>query len=185
MRRLIQESKPADAHLARFKPPRLLVQFWDDPTTMAADVRECMDSWRPLEKEGFERVLYDDSDAQGFIEKYFVYPCTRAHERCSHPAMKCDYFRLCFIAKLGGFYVDADDVYQGGECAFLFRDSALKLQPLCYDTSTETMMPSAIFTSRHHDSPDWILCQQQPARRSTFSPRRSPRAGKVYEDSPK
>ena len=29
--------------------PRILVQFWDDIKTMPADVRKCIDSWRPLD----------------------------------------------------------------------------------------------------------------------------------------
>jgi hypothetical protein len=71
--------------------------------------------------------------------------------------MRCDYFRLCFLAKHGGFYVDADDVYQGGDFDYLFRDNILKLQPLCYDISTGTMVAPEIFTKKHADSPDWIF----------------------------
>lgn len=52
-----------------------------------------------------------------------------AYERCHHPAMKSDYFRLCFIARHGGFYVDADEVFQGVDCESLFADPRLKLQP--------------------------------------------------------
>ena len=37
-------------------PPQVLVQFWDDSKAIPADVRECMDSWLPLEEKVFERV---------------------------------------------------------------------------------------------------------------------------------
>ena len=50
--------------------------------------------------------------------------------------MRCDYFRLCFMARNGGFYVDADEVYQDVDCEYLFEDGRLKLQPLCYEMST-------------------------------------------------
>lgn len=157
MRRLIQRPESSDVRRAASKLPRVLVQFWDNPTTMPADVRECLDSWRPLEEQGFERLLFDDQAARGFIAKHFGRRHSAAFERCRHPAMRCDYFRLCFIARTGGFYVDADDFYQGGDCECLFRDNRLKLQPLCYDTSTGTMVQPEVFTERGSDSPNWIF----------------------------
>jgi hypothetical protein len=36
--------------------------------------------------------------------------------------MRCDYFRLCYIYRQGGFYVDADEIYQGGDYHSLYRD---------------------------------------------------------------
>lgn len=69
--------------------------------------------------------------------------------------MRCDYFRLCYIFKLGGFYVDADEVFQGGSCAHLFSDNKAKLQPLCYDVtlqqmvSTEELLHETTFNPNH------------------------------------
>jgi len=71
--------------------------------------------------------------------------------------MQSDYFRLCFIARNGGFYIDADDYYQGGDLEYLLHDKRLKLQPLCYDTSTGTMVQTRVFTRKGSDSPDWIF----------------------------
>lgn len=157
MRRLIQEAEAGDAQRAPSKVPRVLVQFWDNATTMPADVRECLDSWRPLEEQRIERLLFDDQGARGFIAKHFGRRYSAAFERCRHPAMRCDYFRLCFIARNGGFYVDADDFYQGGDCEYLFRDNRLKLQPLCFDMSTGTMVQNEVFTHKDEDSPNWIF----------------------------
>jgi hypothetical protein len=128
VRRLIQELDAGDVQRAPAKVPRVLVQFWDDPTTMPADVRECLDSWGQLEEQGFERLLFDDEGARAFIAKHFGRRYSAAFEQCRHPAMRCDYFRLCFVARNGGFYVDAEDVYQGGDFEYLFRDNRLKLQ---------------------------------------------------------
>jgi len=157
MRRLIQEAQASEAQRVPSKLPRVLVQFWDNPTTMPADVRECLDSWQPLEERGFERLLFDDQGARGFIAKHFGRRYSAAFEQCRHPAMRCDYFRLCFIARNGGFYVDADDCYQGGDCEYLFRDNRLKLQPLCYDVSTGTMVQTEVFTSHDNASPNWTF----------------------------
>jgi mannosyltransferase OCH1-like enzyme len=54
--------------------------------------------------------------------------------------MRSDYFRLCYLADRGGFYVDADDAYQGVDWMPLFRDARLRLQALCYDTLTDSMV---------------------------------------------
>jgi mannosyltransferase OCH1-like enzyme len=57
--------------------------------------------------------------------------------------MRADYFRLCFVLRQGGLYVDADDEYQGGDVEPLVGDSRLKLQALCYDAATDSMVDVA------------------------------------------
>ena len=52
-------------HLA--PPPRRIVQFWDDLGRLPEDVRECMESWRKLERSGFELQVFDESSAREFI----------------------------------------------------------------------------------------------------------------------
>jgi hypothetical protein len=59
--------------------------------------------------------------------------------------MRCDYFRLCFLLKHGGVYVDADDVYLGGLGPELLVGSELKLQPLCYNLATDEMVTAEVF----------------------------------------
>ena len=61
--------------------------------------------------------------------------------------MRCDYFRLCYILRRGGFYVGADEVYKATSCKSLFQDAKAKLQPLCYDLSTNQMVPPEEFLS--------------------------------------
>ena len=71
--------------------------------------------------------------------------------------MKSDYFRLCFIFMEGGCYIDTDDVYQGAPIEHLFTDGRLKIQPLCYDMSTDKMVPPAVFAEQGADAPGWIF----------------------------
>lgn len=127
---------------------RVLVQFWDDPMSIPSDVQTCMDSWVTLEESGFTRILFGDESARDFIREYFTDRYTAAFDECAHPAMRADYFRLCYILKLGGVYVDADDEYEGGDFESLIRDGDLRVQALCYDRELNSMVtPAAAFDS--------------------------------------
>lgn len=125
--------------------PHTLVQFWDNAGTIPSDVRKCINSWEPLDELGFERLLFDDKSARYFIANNFNKHHLDAFDRCNHPAMRADYFRLCYLLKNGGFYIDADDVYKGLDIGTYFNDDKLKLQPLCYDISTDSMVNTADF----------------------------------------
>jgi len=137
--------------------PKVLVQFWHDLSELPVDVRECLESWAPLTRGGFKRLIFDDNSALAFIREQLGDPYASAFGQCRHPAMRCDYFRLCYIYKNGGFYVDADEVYLGGDCASLYADNRLKVQPLCYDTRTDSMVHCDVFMGQRAYSPDWIL----------------------------
>lgn len=135
--------------------PKLIVRFWHDHGDLPEDVRECLDSWCVLENEGFRVVLFDDVQAKRFVSRRFGRRHLRAYELCHHPAMRCDYFRLCYILVNGGFYVDADDVYQGTDCMRLFSDTRLKVQALCYDNATDSMVSPDVFIGQRKCSPSW------------------------------
>ena len=132
--------------------PRVLIQFWDDAKAVPTDVQKCIDSWQPFDEYGFDRLLFDDDSAEDFIVSNFNRRYLDAFERCKHPAMRSDYFRLCYIYKRGGFYVDADDVYEGVDINGWFNDGRLKIQPLCYDTTTDSMVSVADCVSSHNYS---------------------------------
>lgn len=137
--------------------PRVIVQFWHNSADVPPDVSECLDSWGPLIDCGFRRILFDDDTARAFISMFLGTTHAAAFDRCRHPAMRCDYFRLCWMLLRGGFYVDADEWYLGAKCEELFVDGTLKVQPLCYDVSTDTMVPAAVFLNRDDPSPEWIF----------------------------
>ena len=154
---LIHDSDSSISQDATVTIPRILVQFWDDTKTIPVDVRKCIDSWHPLDEQGFERLLFDDEDARHFIANNYDRHYLDAFERCRHPAMRSDYFRLCYIFKKGGFYVDADDVYKDVSIEAWFYDGKLKVQPLCYDLSTDLMVNAADFIPNCKYSPDLIV----------------------------
>ncbi len=122
--------------------PRTLMQYWHDPVSVPPDVRECMDSWSRLRDEGFVLRTFGDSSASDYIWNQYGPREQAAFARCRHPAMRSDYFRMCFVLAEGGLYVDADDVLLGDGWERIFHNNTLKLHPLGYDLGTNAMIPS-------------------------------------------
>ena len=137
-------------------PPRVVVQYWNDLDNLPGDVSSCMDSWKMLNSSNFEFRLFDELMAASFIQEELGSRHSGAFKKCYHPAMQSDYFRLCYISVSGGGYIDADDVYQGLPICHLFDDGLLKIQPLCYDMSLDSMVPVSSFTNPERDERDWI-----------------------------
>jgi hypothetical protein len=138
-------------------PPKRIVQFWDDLRRLPKDVGECMESWKKLERSGFELQVFDESSAREFIRAHLGPRHAKAFDKCYHPSMKSDYFRYSYIFVEGGFYVDADDVYHGTTIDHLFSDGRLKLQPFCYDLATAQMVPPSQFVTPGANQSSWIF----------------------------
>jgi hypothetical protein len=139
------------------EPPKRIVQFWDDLDRLPGDVGECIETWRKTEEQGVEGVLFDKRQAGDFIRRRLGARHKRAYDKCYHPAMQSDYFRLCYILVEGGCYIDADDVYDGSQIQHLFSDGRLKIQPLCYDMATNMMVPPSLFTKPGANAASWIF----------------------------
>lgn len=123
--------------------PRTLIRYWHDPHEVPDDVAACLTSWDHLHSEGCQFRMFSDASAATYIGERYGSRHLKAFARCRHPAMRCDYLRLCFVFAEGGLYVDADDVLLGDGWKTLFTDDALKLQPLCYDIASATMIPAS------------------------------------------
>ncbi len=120
--------------------PKTLIQYWHDPSDVPDDVLACINSWDRLREEGFEFRLFDDVSATSYIATTYGRRQCEAFARCYHPAMRSDYLRMCFVLAEGGLYVDADDVLVGDDWNRVFRGGGLKVQPLCYDVPSGTMV---------------------------------------------
>jgi hypothetical protein len=123
--------------------PKTLIRYWHAPSDVPDDVRACLDSWDPLREEGFEFRMFSDVSAAAYIAERYSMRERKAFARCRHPAMRSDYLRMCFVFAEGGLYVDADDVLLGDGWRDIYRNGGLKVQPLCYDVTTQKMVPSA------------------------------------------
>ncbi len=139
------------------KIPKRIIQFWDDLDRLPGDVGECIETWRKIEEQGVERILFDKRQARDFIWRRLGARYKRAYDKCYHPAMQSDYFRLCYILVEGGCYIDADDIYNGSQIQHLFSDGRLKIQPLCYDMATNMMVPTSLFTKPGANAVSWIF----------------------------
>ncbi|MDE8644869.1 glycosyltransferase [Rhodococcus qingshengii] len=129
--------------------PKTLVQFWDDPQGPPIDVRKCLQSWNLLRDEGFEFQMFDDTSAEAFIAENYGPRERAAFKRCRHPAMRSDFLRVAFVLAKGGLYVDADDVLVGDGWKEVFRNGALKIQPLCYDVLANGMASASDLRDTH------------------------------------
>lgn len=138
-------------------PPRTIVQFWHDIGELPDDIEECIASWTRWRTSGITHRLFDERSAKAFIGDLLDARHERAFDRCYHPAMQADYFRLCYLLVEGGFYVDADDVCVGTQISRLFDDGRLKVQPLCYDIASGAMVNTANFLRVGAYQPSWIF----------------------------
>lgn len=157
IRTIVQRSSGEPPTDTGHRIPRTIVQFWHDPLDLPDDVKNCIDSWARWGSTGVTHCLFDENSAAAFIANRLGSRHHQAFARCYHPAMQADYFRLCYLAIEGGFYVDADDVCVGSDIDWLFSDGRLKIQPLCYDVSSATMIAPSVFLAADANSAEWIF----------------------------
>ncbi len=158
IRRLVQQSRAAQASDQKaLGIPNTIVQFWHDAEQLPEDVKECISSWSRWKACGFNHLVFDMAGAAQFISRSLGPDHARAFTLCYHPAMQADYFRLCYLFVKGGMYVDADDVCIVTDIASLFEGRRFKVQPLCYDITSDTMVPPTDFLQPGVSVESWIF----------------------------
>lgn len=150
--------------------PKIIIQFWDKED-IPNDVKQCMESWNLLNKEGYRYILFNDKSAREYISSNLNKKHLLAFDNCYHPAMKSDYFRLCYIKYSGGMYVDSDELYSGLNIDNYFINSKLKLQPLCYDLESNQMIETQQFLNNDIQNKCWIYYfNNNPIISAPFNP---------------
>ena len=158
IRSLVQRSRsPQTAASEVLGVPNAIVQFWHDLAQLPEDVRECISSWSRWKTRGFAHRVFDVEGAGEFIGRSLGPDHAYALTRCYHPAMQADYFRLCYLFVEGGVYVDADDVCIASDIGSLFNGCRLKVQPLCYDIGTDSMVSPTEFLQPGANDENWIF----------------------------
>jgi len=101
---ILRSSRPAPER------PMTIMQFWDTAEP-PADVVVFMDKWSALYPGRYHRFCA--ASAGEFIEAHFDEDVAAAFGKCWHPAMQADFFRLCYLYRNGGAYIDADEEPRG------------------------------------------------------------------------
>jgi len=135
-----QQAPPTEPAVRAALIPKTLLQYWDDPMAVPSDVLGCLDSWNALREEGITIRMFGDASARVYIAERYGPREVAAFERCRHPAMRSDFFRMSYLLAEGGLYVDADDVLVGDGWREIFRDNRMKVQPFCYDINVGGMV---------------------------------------------
>lgn len=133
--------------------PKVIIQYWDKKNDVPDDVLKCMETWKKHCSDNITYLLFDQKSALEFIKNNFNEKYVRAFEKCIHPALQSDYFRLCYILIKGGAYIDADDECLDNNIEHLFRGNRLKLQAMCYDINHEHMVKAReAYSDDYHDN---------------------------------
>ncbi len=87
--------------------PQIIMQYWDQGRP-SADVAALMEGWRSAHP-GWDWRLFDAGSARAFLSEHCAAEAVAAFDRCTHPVMRCDLFRLLHVHAVGGVYIDADE----------------------------------------------------------------------------
>ncbi len=96
--------------------PRHIVQYWDQ-SDIPGDVQGAMRSWRRHYPE-FGYAVLDCEAARRFIVENHSPALAARFGRASHPAMRSDIFRMAWLLRKGGYYIDADEGCAGRSAIF-------------------------------------------------------------------
>jgi mannosyltransferase OCH1-like enzyme len=91
-----------------------IVQFWNS-AEIPNEIQELISSWSTLNPAENHRV-FDSASAQEFVARNYSADVASAFRDITIPAMSCDVFRVAYLLKEGGIYIDC-----GSRC----------LQPIC------------------------------------------------------
>lgn len=104
-----------------------------------------MASWRAI--PDFDHVIFDEAQAREFIRVEYEARHLEAWDLCNHPAMKSDLFRLAYLYRHGGVYIDADDTCERSNIEKLFgEDGLFRLRSASF-RRTPTEPPASIYNN--------------------------------------
>lgn len=95
--------------------PKVIIQYWDKKE-IPKDVQRCMNSIKNA-AINYEHLIFNRESALDFIHKNYDDEYVKLFKACSHPALQSDIFRLLYLFKNGGIWIDADEEYLSQDSA--------------------------------------------------------------------
>ncbi len=86
--------------------PRQLVSYWEGPRSRPLDT--IGDEWRSL-LTGWEVAAFDRDGAEAWLAAEAAPPLARRFRAARHPATRADIFRVAYLARAGGLWIDGDE----------------------------------------------------------------------------
>jgi len=106
--KIVSFNKAERPRLRKSEIPKTIIQYWDN-AKIPVDVLECSNSWQKINPH-YKHKLFNYDAALQFIGKNYSKDELTAFKNCTNAAMQSDFFRLCYLKKFGGVYVDIDDM---------------------------------------------------------------------------
>lgn len=85
-------------------PAKIVLYYDKGPSQIPSYVVKNLQKLNP----GHEIVLFEDSSARKFIKDNYSSKHTEWYTNQREPCFKADFFRYCYLYKLGGYYFDID-----------------------------------------------------------------------------
>lgn len=85
--------------------PKNIMQYWDQGC-FPEDIESLASTWA-FENKSFDYNIFNRDSARDFIFSEFGSSDLKVFDMAAIPAMRSDIFRVAYIVKKGGFYVDA------------------------------------------------------------------------------
>ena len=89
------------------KIPKTIVQTMTNADKLPAAMLEASSSWKK-ENPSYEYTLFSGDDRIEFIKNFYGKEILAMYFAMSHNSFKADLFRMCYLYKKGGIYVDID-----------------------------------------------------------------------------
>lgn len=86
--------------------PKVINQTWEHKN-LTPGIKKYIDKLKSLNPD-FEYKLHDKLDRESFIKENFDDQVLESYSRLEAPAFKADLWRLCYLYKFGGVYIDID-----------------------------------------------------------------------------
>jgi mannosyltransferase OCH1-like enzyme len=87
--------------------PRKIMQFWDQ-TNPLDEITRLLRTWVETHP-GYAYCRFDNATARDYLGAHYPKEVLSAYRHARHPAQASDLFRLAYLLREGGFYIDADD----------------------------------------------------------------------------